>query len=315
MARLEYRLLEYFIAVCEELHFTRAAEKLGISQPTLSQQIRLIEHRVGSPLFQRIGKKVYITEAGEILLKHSRNIFHELDQAQAALNEIQGMQRGKLRIGCSGNHLLTATIMAFHAQYPKIELSVTELATEETKDGLLNNQLDIGVVFLPDEDEQLACIPLYNEKLLFVVSDKHPLAQAQAIPLEELVQLPVAMMPGKFYVRQLMDECCKKNGFEWKPILELSTLESLFQMAKQNVVGVILPGSYVDSIHSSEICCIPIVDPVPQKDVGIVYRKEMYLCKTTDTFMKQLKHQFLDDAKIDGETTSTEKQPSKSHVK
>lgn len=88
-----------------------------------------------------------MTEAGEILLKHSRNIFHELEQAQAAFNEIQGMQRGRLRIGCSGNHLLTATIMAFHAEYPKIELAVTELATEETIEGLLNNQLDLGVVF------------------------------------------------------------------------------------------------------------------------------------------------------------------------
>src|SRR4051794_11976840 len=112
--QVDYRLLVYFLAVCEELHFTKAAEKLGISQPTLSQQIRLLEDRVGSPLFQRIGKKIYVTEAGEILRKHSRNIFHELEQAQMAMNELQGMQRGRLRIGCSGNHLLTATIMTFH---------------------------------------------------------------------------------------------------------------------------------------------------------------------------------------------------------
>jgi LysR family cyn operon transcriptional activator len=292
---MEYRLLEYFLAVYEELHFTKAAERLGISQPTLSQQIRLLEHRIGSPLFQRIGKKVYVTEAGEILHKHSRNIFHELDQAQAAINEIQGMQRGRLRIGCSGNHLLTATIMAFHAQYPKIELSVTELATDETKEGLLNNKLDIGVVFLPDEDEHLRCIPLYNEKLQFVISAKHPLAQEKAIPLVDLVQLPVAMLQKKFYVRQMMDNCCEQSGFNWKPALELSTLESLLQMAKNNVGGAILPGSYVDSIQNSgsDIRCIPIIDPVPQKGVGIVYRKDMFLCKTTDTFMKQLMQQFL----------------------
>lgn len=290
---MEHRLLEYFLAVCEELHFTKAAEKLGISQPTLSQQIRLLEHRVGSPLFQRIGKKIYITEAGEILHKHSRNMFHELDQAQAAINEIQGMQRGRLRIGCSGNHLLTATIIAFHALYPKIELSVTELATEETKERLLSNQLDIGVVFLPDEDEQFHYKPLYNEQLRFVISDKHPLAQAKAIRLSDLAQLPVAMLQRKFYVRQMMDDCCEQSGFEWKPAIELSTLESLLQMAKNNVGGAILPQSYVDSIRSSGIRSIPIIDPIPQKDVGIVYRKDMFLCKTMDMFMKQLMQQFL----------------------
>lgn len=288
---MEHRLLEYFLAVCEELHFTKAAEKLGISQPTLSQQIRLLEHRVGSPLFQRIGKKIYITEEGEILHKHSRNMFHELDQALAAINEIQGMQRGRLRIGCSGNHLLTATIIAFHALYPKIELSVTELATEETKERLLSNQLDMGVVFLPDEDEQFHYIPLYNERLRFVISDKHPLAQAKAIRLADLAQLPIAMLQKKFYVRQMMDDCCKLSGFEWKPAIELSTLESLLQMANNNVGGAILPQSYVDNIRSSGIRSIPIIDPIPQKDVGIVYRKDMFLCKTMDMFMKQLMQQ------------------------
>ncbi|WP_261303748.1 LysR family transcriptional regulator [Paenibacillus andongensis] len=295
---MEHRLLEYFLAVCEELHFTKAAEKLGISQPTLSQQIRLLEHRVGSPLFQRIGKKIYVTEAGEILHKHSRNMFHELDQAQAAINEIRGMQRGRLRIGCSGNHLLTETIIAFHALYPKIELSVTELATEETKERLLSNQLDMGVVFLLDEDEQFHYIPLYKEQLRLVISDEHPLAQAKAIRLADLAQLPVAMLQNKFYVRQMMDDCCEQSGFAWKPAIELSTLESLLQMAKNNVGGAILPGSYVDGIRSGGIRSIPIIDPIPQKDVGIVYRKDMFLCKTMDMFMKQLMQQFAATGRI-----------------
>lgn len=294
---MDYRLLEYFLAVCEELHFTKAAERLGISQPTLSQQIRALEQRIGSPLFQRLGKKVYVTEAGEILLKHSRNIFHELEQAQAAFNEIQGMQRGRLRIGCSGNHLLTETMMAFHALYPKIELSVAELATEETIEGLLSNQLDLGVVFLPEADDRLVRIPLYREKLLFVVSSNHSLAGNGAIRLEDLVQLPVAMLPKKFYVRHMIEACCEQSDLVCKPMLELSTLESLLQMAKNNVGGAVLPGSYMEHIQSSDIRCIPIVDPVPQKDVGIVYRKDMFLCQTTKTFMKQVMQQFLGENK------------------
>ncbi|TXK76084.1 LysR family transcriptional regulator [Paenibacillus sp. N3.4] len=285
---MEHRLLTYFLAVCDELHFTKAAEKLGISQPTLSQQVRLLEHSVGTPLFQRIGKKIHTTEAGQILYRHSRNMFHELDQAQAAINEIRGMQRGKLRIGCSGNHLLTETILTFYKLYPKIELSITELATEETREGLLSNQLDIGVVFLPDEDEQLQRTPLYNERLQLVVSSQHPLAGVNTISLAALNQYPVAMLQKKFYVRQMIEDCCARIDCELLPVLELSTLESLLQMAKHNVCGAILPYSYVKGILNDEIHSIQIIDPVPEKMVGIVYRKDMFLCTTTDKFIMQL---------------------------
>jgi LysR family transcriptional regulator, cyn operon transcriptional activator len=291
---LEHRLLAYFLTVCEELHFTKAAEKLGISQPTLSQQIRLLESRLGTPLFQRIGKKVFVTEAGQILHKHSRNIFHELDQAQTAINEMRGMQRGSLRIGSSGNHLLTATILSFYSSYPKIELSVTELATEETKERLLSNQLDLGVVFLPDEEEHLQRIPLYNERLQLVVSSRHPLAASESIRLRDLDKLPLAMLQKKFYVRQMIDVCADRIGFPLKPALELSTLESLLQMARNNLCGAILPESYIKSVSASagSYRSIPIVDPVPQKEVGIVFRKDMFMCTTTDTFIKELMQHF-----------------------
>ena len=93
---MELKQLEYFIAVCQEQHFTRAAEKLGIAQPSLSQQIRLLEHEIGTPLFDRIGKRTVITEAGKALLHHSYNVFHELSQAKAAISELQGLQRGTL---------------------------------------------------------------------------------------------------------------------------------------------------------------------------------------------------------------------------
>src|SRR4051812_37770212 len=104
---MEIQLLEYFMAICESLHFTKAAEKLRISQPTLSHQIKLLEDRLGTPLFERVGKKVFITQAGKCLLEHSERIFFELDQVDIKIKEIRGLQRGKLTIGCSGTHLLT----------------------------------------------------------------------------------------------------------------------------------------------------------------------------------------------------------------
>jgi len=285
---MDFRLLEYFLAVCEELHFTKAAVKLGISQPTLSQQIRLLEERIGTPLFQRIGKRNYLTEAGLMLKEHALNIFHELEQAQTEINELKGMQRGKLTIGCSGNHLLTQTLISFHQKMPGISISVLELATEETKKGLLDNKLDLGVVFLPLDDELLVSMELYTEELCLAVSTKHRLSGRAAVKLEELAEESLVLFPEKFLVRQMVDAYSKEAGQRLHPIIELSTMDSMLQLVKLNVSCTILPKSYLNSMLYSDIAVIPIIHPVPQKKVGIVYRKQKFLNAAMLAFIHEL---------------------------
>ena len=285
---MDFRLLEYFLAVCEELHFTKAAVQLGISQPTLSQQIRLLEERVGMPLFQRIGKRNYLTEAGQTLKEHALNIFHELEQAQSEINELKGMQRGRLTIGCSGNHLLTRTLISFHQKQPGISISVVELATEETRAGLLANKLDLGVVFLPLEDEQLVSKELYTEELCLAVAKQHPLAAAAAVKLDQLTEVPLILFPEKFLVRQMVDSYSAQSGVQLQPAFELSTMDSMLQMVRLGVGATILPRSYLLQGSDPSIRTVPIVEPVPQKKVGIVYRKQTFLSTAMLTFINEL---------------------------
>ncbi|MGN7170027.1 LysR family transcriptional regulator [Paenibacillus cellulositrophicus] len=285
---MDFRLLEYFLAVCEELHFTKAAVQLGISQPTLSQQIRLLEERVGMPLFQRIGKRNYLTEAGQTLKEHALNIFHELEQAQSEINELKGMQRGRLTIGCSGNHLLTRTLISFHQKQPGISISVVELATEETRAGLLANKLDLGVVFLPLEDEQLVSKELYTEELCLAVAKQHHLAAAEAVKLDQLTEVPLILFPEKFLVRQMVDSYSAQAGVQLQPAFELSTMDSMLQMVRLGVGATILPRSYLLQGSDPSIRTVPIVEPVPQKKVGIVYRKQTFLSTAMLAFINEL---------------------------
>ncbi|OZB90521.1 LysR family transcriptional regulator [Paenibacillus sp. XY044] len=289
---MDFRLLEYFLAVCDELHFTKAAVQLGISQPTLSQQIRLLEERVGTPLFQRIGKRNYLTEAGQTLRDHALNIFHELEQAQSEINELKGMQRGRLTIGCSGNHLLTRTLISFHQKLPGISISVLELATEETRAGLLANKLDLGVVFLPLEDEQLVSKELYTEELCLAVAEQHPLAALEAVKLDQLTEVPLILFPEKFLVRQMVDSYSIQAGVQLQPAFELSTMDSMLQMVRLGVGATILPKSYLMQGSDPSIRTIPVVDPVPQKKVGIVYRKQTYLSTAMLAFINELVRTF-----------------------
>ncbi len=288
---MELKQLEYFIMLSQELHFTRAAEKLGITQPSLSQQIRLLEHEIGMPLFDRVGKKTMLTEAGRALLHHGYNVFHELAQARAVISELQGLKRGSLKVGALltvVNYLLPPTIAGFHTSYPNVELSVLGLRTGDIYNGLLQNELDLGIVFLPMEHEDLETIPLYQENLALAVAANHPIAQSAFATLDILKETPSILLPNTYFLRQLIDEQCRLLAFTPQPVLEMTTMESIITMVSQGIGVTILPKGYLDYIHDPHIRTIPLQNPMLTTQIGIVYRKNKHLCAASRVFMEQL---------------------------
>ncbi|OCT15899.1 LysR family transcriptional regulator [Paenibacillus pectinilyticus] len=288
---MELKQLEYFMAVCRELHFTRAAEKLGIAQPSLSQQIRLLEHEIGTPLFDRIGKRTVITEAGRTLQHHGFNVFHELSQARAAISELQGLQRGTLKIGALltvVNYLLPPTVIEFHRTYPNVELSVLGLRTGDIYEGLLQNELDLGIVYMPMMHDDLETIPLYTDSLILAAPIDHPLAMEPYVSLAILKETPSVLLPSSYFIRQFLNEKCRELDFTVHPVMEMTTLESIIQMVRKGVGVTVLPKAYLDYIDHPHIRAIPIHDPVLTTQIGIVYRKNKYLCAASRVFMEQL---------------------------
>ncbi|CAM4522067.1 MAG: LysR substrate-binding domain-containing protein [Paenibacillus macerans] len=288
---MELKQLEYFMAVCQELHFTRAAEKLGIAQPSLSQQIRLLEHEIGTPLFDRVGKRTLITEAGKTLLHHCYNIFHELSQARAAISELQSLNRGTLKIGTLltvVNYLLPPTVIGFHRKYPNIELSVLGLRTGDIFEGLLKNELDLGIVYLPMEHEELEKIPLYKENLALAAPADHPVAKEPFVTLDILKETPSVLLPSSYFLRQLINEQCRALDIKPQQVLEMTTMESIINMVVQGVGVTILPKGYLDYIDNQQIRTIPIKSPMLTTEIGLVYRKNKYLCAASRVFKEQL---------------------------
>jgi LysR family cyn operon transcriptional activator len=286
---MELRHLEYFMTMHQELHFTKAAEKLNISQPTLSQQIRILESEVGAPLFDRIGKKVFVTKAGEILYHHCLKIFGELKQAYTAIEELEGLQGGNLTVGCSGSHLLISSVVKFHTHYPGIKISIIQLSTEEIKEKLLKNELDIGIAFLPLDDLQLESLHLYVEELCLAVHKDNPLAQKhQSITLNILESTPIVLLPPKYIIRQFIDQATEKLGFLLNPMIEIMPFEHLLEIVGQNIAVTILPRSYINSFGNKNIQSIPIDDPNMKKSMGVIYRKDISIPAATDKFIEEL---------------------------
>lgn len=292
MIPIELRQLKYFLAVSKELHFTKAAEKLNISQPSLSQQIRALEHELGMPLFDRIGKKISLTEAGKILLLHTKTIFREIEQTRSAIQDLNGLQHGSLTIGSLltvVNYLLPPAILNFNKLYPNIELSVLGLRTGDIREKLLQNELDIGITFLPVQDKEIVSIPLYKSELTLVVPTGHTLTERSHISIVELQDYPLILLPQNFFLTELITSHCQQFDFTPKPILEISTMESLIQMVSKGMGITVLPKPYIDFLQNTNIQALKIKDPTPTIDIGLIYRKDKYMCAATRAFIEQLK--------------------------
>lgn len=288
---MDLRQLEYFMAVCKELHFSRAAEKLHISQPTLSQQIKSLEFKVGMPLFDRIGKKVALTEAGKILLSHSRRIFHEIEQAQLALNDLNGLERGKLTVGSlltSVSYLLPSVILSFKEAYPNIDFQVLGMPSEDVRKGILENELDLGITFLPADDEEIETIPLFTEELSLAAPASHPLAKFKEVDLQALENTATILLPKNYCLRKLIDQYCAERGITLNPTLEMTTMEALIQIVADGIGVTILPAPYIDYLSSSRIVNVKLMNPTPQRDIGVIYRRDKFMCQATKTFIRKL---------------------------
>ena len=290
---LELRLLDYFRTLCKELNFTRASEVLGISQPTLSNQIKLLEDRLGTLLFHRIGKKVYISQSGYILLEHTEKVFGELEQVTIKVQELQGLNRGKIAIGCSGNHLVTPSVMAFHKKHSDIEVSVFDSSTENLTEAVLNNQLDLAVVFMTIPEKRLKIIHLFDDELCLVVSSQHRLNDQKTISLNEIQSIDLALLPQSLYIRKLIDSYCHQKGFIVKPKLELSQLESLRYFVLDHMTAAILPKSYLLLVSDPEHRIISITNPPLPIPIRIIYREESFSDPTINAFIRHLKEDYL----------------------
>ncbi|WP_141904127.1 LysR substrate-binding domain-containing protein [Lysinibacillus sp. Y5S-8] len=290
---MEIRHLHYFMAVCEELHFTKAAEKLGISQPTLSQQIRVLEDELGMPLFDRIGKKIVVTEAGSLLFSYATEMFTTLQNVKDAINDLQELQSGQISVGIMPSDLdyrITQLVIDFHQKFPKVKLKI--LASIDIMRQVLENEVDIGIGTNVEPDDRLVIIPLRREEYVLTVSQEHPLANQTAITIAELKGLPMVMYPEGFFGREIVEEAVKKHGFQLHSILETSSVTSIMNLVRANIGATVQPYHLIQQINDPTLCSIRISDGAPSRSLSIIYRVDRYVSQATTAFIKQIKEYF-----------------------
>jgi DNA-binding transcriptional LysR family regulator len=198
---MELRQLRYFVAVAEELHFRRAAARLHISQPPLSQQIAALEDELGVRLLERTRRRVEMTPAGEAFLRDARATLAELDVAVSTARAIDAGQEGVLRVGFVGSALLSivpSTVQRFRRTRPGVEIELRERSTVEQLRAVSTGLVDVGLVRPPIEtDESLHTEVVMRERTVAAIPEGHPLARLRRIPLRRLAAHPLVLFPRR----------------------------------------------------------------------------------------------------------------------
>jgi LysR family hydrogen peroxide-inducible transcriptional activator len=186
---MELHQLRYFVAVAQTGNFSRAAERCHVSQPSLSQQILKLEHRLGQALFHRLGRRVVLTDAGRLLLDRAAVVLATVDDAERCLRGGEESQRGRLALGAIPTiapYLLPRTLQKFVSQCPQVELAVREDVTQNLVQAVVEGELDLAVVALPLADDRLQSETLLSEPLLLALAPGHPLSRRRRIGVGDL---------------------------------------------------------------------------------------------------------------------------------
>ncbi|WP_298815894.1 LysR family transcriptional regulator [Chloroflexus sp.] len=272
---MELRHLRYFEAVARHSHVTRAAAELHIAQPALSKQISQLERELGITLFDRVGRSLRLTEAGEALLPYARAILAQVEEARSAMAERIGLKAGRVAIGAPptvGAHLLPPLLAAFHQRYPGITLRLHEAGLHSLLDLLESGLTDLAVVALPVNDESLAVTPLLNEPLVLIVSPSHPLAGRGEVAMTELRNERWILSPASYELREATLKACREAGFTPQTALEGGETETLVRFVAAGLGIALAPALAVANFPG--VASLTIRDQSLTRSLGLVWRSD-----------------------------------------
>jgi LysR family transcriptional activator of glutamate synthase operon len=272
---MELRQLRYLVALAEEQHFTRAAQRLHIAQPALSQQIAKLEREVGVALVERTTRRLSFTAAGELLLAHARRMVAEEAAARAELDDLAGLRRGHLDVGATqamGPVDLAKLLVSFHRRHPSIELTVREALTVELHVAVENDELDFAFVTGPPETASAEYREIASEPLVCVMSTMHRLADRPALSVDELRGDTFVMFARSATVRRKLDDAAREHGFVPDVGFETSDVTRVRALVSAGLGVAILPRSDAET-RGPRVRIVPLTDPGFVHSVSVTWRK------------------------------------------
>jgi len=291
---MDFRLLYYFVILADELNYRLAAEKLSITQPTLSHQIKVFENRIGVTLFERQGRGIILTEAGRILQSKANKIFSDIETTIDLLEPYKNLKDvPHLVIACSGSHTLSGVLKVCSTAIPDLRVTVLEMTTAETIQALKKKQVDISLINLPIREKNVEVIPIFEESFHIVISENHPLANNTDVSLKMIEKEKLVLLERDYYIRNYLDEVFISNNVAIQPYYELQTYDACLNVIKEGIGVTILPKSFLFNQEYQGIKTYPLKAKTHKTiNLGIVYRQHEHLNTFIQKFIQLIKEYY-----------------------
>jgi DNA-binding transcriptional LysR family regulator len=273
---IELRHLRYFVAVAEELHFGRAAQRLRLSQPPLSQQIRQLEEIVGYPLFARTSRAVKLTGAGAVLLERARRTLSNVGEDLEEARSLARGEAGFLKVGFIGSSMLTslpAMLGQYRRKYPAVQLQLHEAHTSDVMQALTRGNWDVGILRDGGPAEGLEVRTLFSEPFVAIVPATHPLSSYKSISAARLRHEPFVFFPANAGTRAYEKpvSICEEHGFRPRVVQEAPQWLTLLRLVGAGL-GVTIAPACVRQIALPEVVCLRLAGARVSSDIELAYR-------------------------------------------
>jgi len=301
MRHTTLRQLEVFAAIARLGSFTRAAEELHLTQPTVSMQIKKLTDAVGLPLFEQVGKKVYLTTAGRALQSFSNEIFDHFNRFEILLADLKGLKQGKLGLGVitTAKYFIPRLLGAFCQQYPGIDVSMKVSNRERILDRLINNEDDLYILGQPPEESDAIAEPFLTNPLVVLAPAGHPLARVKNIPLSRLAEEPFLVREAGSGTRKATEQLFAKHNLKMKVRMELGRNEAIKQTVAGGLGVTVLSRHTLTSDMPVDQLAILDVQGFPiERHWYVVYSKGKQLSVVATAFLEYLKQaaHYINDA-------------------
>ena len=286
---MDYDQLGSFLEVAKLQSFSRAAEKMFRTQPAISAQVRLLEQECGEKLFDRSGKKVLLTPAGEILCRYAEKLLALQKEAVQAIAELNQTPRGKLYIGANEAtclYVLPKTFARFKHLYPLVQISIYRNFSHKILQKVQEGAVDLGIVTLPLTAHNLEVISVFRDEVQVVVPKTHPLAKNKSVTVGEFAHHPL-ILPKTGHTRVVIDRLLRAYRYDLQISMELASVETIKKFVGAGLGISLISRTYVQSeVTAGVLKLIPLEGQKLYRELGLVYRRDRYQSLPTKVFIE-----------------------------
>jgi DNA-binding transcriptional LysR family regulator len=284
---MELDQITSFLEVARQQSFSRAAEKLYRTQPAISAQIRLLEQELGHKLFDRLGRRIFLTRPGEVLFEYGEKLIALHRETLQRVQEANGIASGKLAVGANEAtclYVLPQVFAEFKRKFPQVGISVYRNYSRKILQKINENQVDVGIVTLPVTQDNLKVIPVFEDTIEVVAPADHRIAKRSSIRVEDLAAEPL-IFPKSGHTRELLDRIFRKHRSTPNISMELASVESIKKFVAAGLGVSLLSRSYAEiEMRTGILKLIPLQGVELVRKLGLVYRTDRHLSRAMQAF-------------------------------